>query len=282
MFAAVARAKLNLALHVTGVRPDGYHLLSSVVAFAEVGDRVTVTPAASLSLEVGGAFAGQLTGSAEDNLVWRTAMRLREVRGGMEGAAIRLRKNLPVASGIGGGSSDAAAAALLLNRLWRLGLSRERLADLLLPLGADIPLCLYGTPAIAEGIGERIAPLDSPPPFWVVLVHPGVAVATSEVFALYDRASPPPDRPIREEKHWLTLLRRCHNALEEPACRLAPVIREARAALTEDETCLLARMSGSGATCFGLYANPEAARAAAVRISARYPDWWVRIGGSLA
>lgn len=292
MLAAIARAKLNLALHITGIRPDGYHLLSSVVAFANYGDRIEVSPAEALSLHISGEFSQQLPGRVEDNLIWKAAARLRDAMGITGGAAIHLQKNLPVASGIGGGSSDAAAAALLLHDLWQLDLSRDGLAELLLPLGADIPMCLYGAPVLVEGIGEQVTPIYGLPPFGVVLVNPGVAVSTPEVFALYDslrhceEAKPTKQSSLadsgllrfarNDEPDWLELLRQCHNALQEPAGKLAPVIDDVLAELESAPECLLARMSGSGATCFGLFATEEQAIVAAARIRAHYPHWWVQ------
>lgn len=260
-----APAKVNLALHVTGRRDDGYHLLDSLVAFAGVGDRVTLRADTGLSLVIGGPRAADLP-SGDDNLVLRAARAM----GGA--AAITLEKVLPVASGIGGGSADAAATLRALARLGR-GLP----ADGGLSLGADVPVCLRGRAARMTGVGEHLAPL-SLPRGWLVLVNPGVALSTPAVFramARRDLAPLPATLP-----HWpdagalAGFLAGTRNDLEVPAITLAPVIAAVRAALQAQPDCLLARMSGSGATCFGLFAEEAAARAAADGIGARAPGWW--------
>jgi 4-diphosphocytidyl-2-C-methyl-D-erythritol kinase len=259
-----APAKLNLALHVTGRRGDGYHLLDSLVAFAGVGDRVTATPADRLTLEVTGPMGTGL--SYDDNLCLRAARAL-----GPKGAAITLEKNLPVASGIGGGSSDAAATLRALSRLWGVPLP----ADRGLSLGADLPVCLDPRPARMHGIGETVEPVTLPPAH-VVLVNPGVAVPTPAVFATLTRKDNPPLPPLPQLADaaalaaWLDSTR---NDLEGPATRLAPAIAEARAALAAQRDCLFARMSGSGATCFGLFAGAAAAARAAAAL--HHTGWWV-------
>jgi 4-diphosphocytidyl-2-C-methyl-D-erythritol kinase len=260
----VAPAKLNLALHVTGRRADGYHLLDSLVAFAGTGDRVTVAAADRLTLAVTGPMAAGL--ATDDNLCLRAARSL-----GPGGAAITLDKHLPVASGIGGGSSDAAATLRALARLWRVPLP----ADRGLSLGADVPVCLDPRPVRMQGIGETLAPVSLPPAH-VVLVNPGVAVPTPAVFAALDRKDNPPLPPLPPLPDaaalaaWLATTR---NDLEVPAIALAPIIAETRAAVAAQPGCLFTRMSGSGATCFGLFARPDAATAAALAL--RRHGWWV-------
>lgn len=274
----LAPAKLNLALHVTGIRTDGYHELSTLVAFAGIGDVLRVEAFDTLALEVSGPFAEAITDDARDNLVWKVAERLREVGGVTQGAHIHLEKHLPVASGIGGGSSDAATAAILLNDLWNLGYSDDALAALLLPLGADIPMCIYRKPALVGGIGERISSIDSILAMSLVLVNPGIVVSTPEIFRAYDRQG------IREssgiypfEGEWtVSRLKVLRNDLQPIAVETTPVIAEVLAALEESSGCLLARMSGSGATCFGIYPSDSAASEAAQIISRRCPQWWVR------
>jgi len=279
----LAPAKINLALHITATRADGYHEISSLVTFADFGDRITVTPARNLRLEVTGRFAHALGEAKEKNLVWRAATALQDAAGVRKGAAIQLEKSLPIASGIGGGSSDAATAALLLNDLWGLGLSKEALAKILLPLGADIPMCLHRKTALISGIGEKISPMPSIPALGVVLVNPGVEVSTSEVFGFYDKERPIASAEIAVSSHAGEMLERLallRNDLQEPAQRLCPVIGEVLEALLSTSGCLLSRMSGSGATCFGLYPDAEAAQKAAGELSRHHGSWWIAAGAT--
>ena len=266
---AFARAKINLALHVTGRRADGYHLLDSIVAFVDLGDRITVAPSDSLSLTLTGPFAAGL--SSKDNLVLRAARALHPTLG----AAITLEKNLPIASGIGGGSSDAAATLHALSRLWQQPLPAP---EAVLALGADVPVCLAGHPARLQGIGEKVAPLTLPQA-WLVLCNPGVALATAHVFAaLQSRANPPLDPPpaFRDAADLARYLHSQRNDLAAPACSLAPEITATLAALAAQPDCLLARMSGSGATCFGLFATATAAQSAARSLSRAHSTHWIR------
>lgn len=277
-----APAKVNLHLHVTGRRPDGYHLLDSLVVFAGIGDRLSVTPAETLSLTVNGPFAAGLDGEA-DNLVLRAARLLAECCGIAPVGALVLEKNLPVASGIGGGSADAAAALRLLCRHWAVDPGQEALFALGRRLGADVPACLLGCSAVMSGIGEVLAPVGTLPEFGIVLVNPGVAISTPEVFrARTGPFSPPLARPgtgWRTGADLIAWLRAGGNDLEAPALALAPAIGAVLQRLRQDPACQLARMSGSGATCFGLFASAEQAAEAAAGI--RGPGWWVW-GGSLA
>ncbi len=272
----LARAKVNLALHVTGQRSDGYHLLDSLVCFAEVGDTVSVEPADDLSLRIGGPMAGSLP-VAEDNLVLRAARVLAPGRG----ARITLIKRLPVASGIGGGSADAAAALLALADLWGVALPP---AEAVLALGADLPVCLAGRAARMRGIGELVEPLAAPlPEGWMALVNPGVGVSTPETFKRLARKDNPPlpELPALADLAALAdFLADQRNDLMPPALTLAPAIGAALTGLRAQAGCQLARMSGSGATCFGLFAEEAAARAAAAAM--QRPGWWsvaARIAG---
>jgi len=275
---AFAPAKVNLCLHVTGRRADGYHLIDSLVVFADVGDRVTVRASETTGLRVTGPRAGEVPRDGH-NLVLRAAA----LHDPPVAAAITLDKRLPVAAGLGGGSADAAACLLALSRL-----SGRALPDVasLARLGADLPVCVAGHPARMQGIGERIARLAGLPPFRLVLVHPGAAVATGAVYAALARHdnSPMPD-PLPSWPDaaalagWLAGQR---NDLEPPARAHAPAIDDALAALAACPGCLLARMSGSGATCFGLFAEAPAARAAAAQIAAARPDWWVAAAAPLS
>jgi 4-diphosphocytidyl-2-C-methyl-D-erythritol kinase len=265
---AFARAKINLALHVTGRRPDGYHLLDSLVAFVDVGDQITAEPATSLSLYLTGPKSAGL--SDTDNLVLRAARALHPNLG----ARITLDKHLPVASGIGGGSADAAATLHALSDLWSLPLPS---ADVLLGLGADVPVCLSGQSARMQGIGEQITPVTLPQ-VSVVLANPGVAVPTPQVFAALQSRSNPGLDPLPnlpDGAALATYLQTQRNDLELAACTIAPVIATTLAALHAMPDCLIARMSGSGATCFGLFSDPTAATAAAARLQASHPEWWI-------
>lgn len=266
---AFAPAKINLTLHVTGQRPDGYHLLDSLVAFADVGDTVRAEPADRLSLKIEGPFAHQLTPD-EDNLVLRAARLLDPDRG----AALTLIKRLPVASGIGGGSADAAAALRALSALWDLPLPEE---DRLIPLGADVPVCLRPRLTRMRGIGEVLDRLGPVPEFGLVLVNPGIEVLTPAVFkALAQKDNPPMDWSGQGPETWdgwIAWLACQRNDLEAPAIALAPVIGTVLDALRALPGCRLARMSGSGATCFALF-DPGATIDAGP-ISQRHPDWWV-------
>lgn len=275
--AAHAPAKVNLALHVTGRRDDGYHLLDSLVVFAQAGDRVTVRAANTDTFVISGPFANGLTADA-DNLVLRARDLLRGMAGETSAVAIRLEKNLPVASGIGGGSSDAAAALRALRALWNVSVSPARLANAALSLGADLPMCLVARPLIARGIGEAITPAKGLPALAMVLVNPGIAVPTPAVFrGLKRRDNPPlpplPKRPAFEElAGWL--MANTRNDLEASALAAVPAIADALGAL-RGEGAALARMSGSGATCFGLFASGGQAGKAAASIAAAYPSWYV-------
>ena len=276
-----APAKVNLHLHVLGRRRDGYHLLDSLVVFAGVGDRLSVSATDRLSLSVTGRFAAGLAGE-DDNLVLRAARVLAERAGVRAAASLVLEKNLPVASGIGGGSADAAAALRLLCRFWRLD---RGLADrVALGLGADVPACLAGAPALMSGIGEGLAAVTALPDVGIVLVNPGVAVATPVVFrtleGAFSEAARFPRRGWDDVGGLVDSLLDCRNDLEEPAIRLAPGIGEALRAVGQAPGCMLARMSGSGATCFGLFASAVAARAAAATIGR--DGWWSWGGGLMA
>lgn len=264
-----APAKVNLALHITGQRADGYHLLDSLVVFAGVGDRISARPADDLTLTITGAQAGNLP-VTDDNLCLRAAHAMGAA------AALRLEKMLPVSSGIGGGSADAAAVLRLLARM--TGRALPSAADVL-KLGADVPVCLSGRPTRMTGIGDGLHALAHPlPAAWLVLVNPAQAVSTPQVFRTLDKRdnAPMQDLPrlkcAAELAAWITMQR---NDMETAATRLLPVIGQVRTTLSAQPGCLVSRMSGSGATCFGLFADPLGAAAAARAIAARYPQWWV-------
>jgi 4-diphosphocytidyl-2-C-methyl-D-erythritol kinase len=280
---ALARAKINLFLHVGVRRTDGYHALASWAVFAALGDRLAAEQAEKLSLVIDGTFAAR-TPSGQDNLVLRAAQALRllaEERGVLlpSEARLRLTKLLPVASGVGGGSADAAAVLHLLNDLWTLGLDGRTLMQLGATLGSDIPVCIYNRSALMSGRGELIAPGPDLPSLPIVLCNPDVALPTADVFAALGarRGAALPDLPleIRDAAHLAAVLAPTGNDLEAPAMALSPLIGESLYALRAQEGALLARMSGSGATCFALFADEAAAETAALTLKRIRPNWWI-------
>jgi 4-diphosphocytidyl-2-C-methyl-D-erythritol kinase len=275
-----APAKVNLTLHVTGLREDGYHLLDTLVVFADVGDRLTLQDAGTGNLRLEGPEAGKLP-VLKGNLVSRQAAALPAFARRID---CTLYKALPVASGIGGGSADAAAfyrgAAALAPHAERAAiLAPERVAAQW-TIGADVPMCIHARPLRAQGIGDTFTFTNEMPVFSGVLVNPRVAVPTASVFkALQHKANTPMaavPRSDTDEAGVIDWLSRQRNDLQEPAARLVPDIAVVLAALEAQQACRLARMSGSGATCFGLFDTREAARLAASNISREHPHWWVR------
>lgn len=287
MIAIPAPAKINLTLHVLGRRADGYHVLESLVAFASIHDMVRAKDADALTLTVDGPTAQDLAANLQgDNLVLRAARRLAEAADiGAPAAALALHKTLAVAGGIGGGSADAAAALLALAKLWRLEMSETALAALALPLGADLPVCLASRPMHMAGIGEQLVPAPAMPPLGVLLVNPRVALPTADVFralnGLFGAASPIVYR-ADDAASLLDALARGRNDLEAPARRLAPVVGELLEVLKELPGARLARMSGSGATCFALFDDETAARAAEAVLRAGARGWWSAAGRLIA
>ena len=272
-----APAKINLDLCITGRRLDGYHELDSLVVFGPPADRLILEPADRLDLRLAGPFAGALA-EVPDNLVLRAARRVAARAGRPAGARITLEKNLPVAAGLGGGSGDAAATLRGLNRLWRLGLGTRELEPLARELGADVPVCLGGRAARMRGIGERLEAAPGLPPIPLLLVNPGRPLPTAAVFGALGPLPPPVPNlgpPPSEHAALVRWLRARANHLEAPACRLEPAIGAVLATLAAEPGCELARMSGSGATCFGLFADPAALAAAAARLRRARPGWWL-------
>ena len=312
-FTELAPAKINLYLHVTDKRDDGYHLLDSLVAFATVGDRVTVKPAQGLTLTITGPYASAVP-NGPDNLVLKAANLLAQHAGRAANAHITLEKNLPVASGIGGGSADAAATLRALVKLWALELPDEHIrhaADhvghdtgtrraletlftlwrddldedmmgaIALELGADVPVCLEGRTVFMGGIGEDLHLPPRLPTVWLVLVNCGVAQSTPAVFQARtgDFSAPArfTDSP-GDAAELAKVLGARTNDLAAPAIALTPSIQDVLDAVQGLDGCLLARMSGSGATCFGLFATKETAESAAQNLRGDHPDWWVKAG----
>jgi 4-diphosphocytidyl-2-C-methyl-D-erythritol kinase len=277
-----APAKINLTLTVLGRRSDGYHELASLVTFASIADWLTLSPGAAARVLVSGPFASDIAGP---NLVERALQLVAQRAPSLRLGEVALEKNLPVAAGLGGGSADAAA---VLRALRRANPSAPdcRWPNIAAALGADVPACLFGRTAIVRGIGERLAPLAPPnrlPPLAAVLANPGVALATKRVFAALsaparanETAMAALARGITGLSDVLELMRTCGNDLERPAIRLAPVIGEVKAELAALEGCRIAALSGSGATCFGLFDEHAAAERGAARLAARRPGWWVR------
>lgn len=274
-----APAKLNLFLHVGDQRADGYHALQSLVAFAEVGDVLEIAPASELSLSITGPFAAQIPRGG-GNLVLKAARALSEEFSPTQlGASIALEKNLPVAAGLGGGSADAAATLRALNRLWALGRSEDQLIELAQTLGSDVPACVLSRPCWMEGRGERVWPTSTLPPLDLILVNPGILLATDSVFATLNArtGTSAMEPPGRIEKLWdlVAYLEDSGNDLEAPATHLQPDIDHVLEALHHEPGCVFAQMSGSGATCFGLFNDREYAEGGAGRIAQDHPHWWV-------
>lgn len=275
-----APAKLNLFLHVGDKRPDGYHALQSLVAFSDAGDVLEFAPASDLSLTVSGSFAAQVPRGAT-NLVLKAARALSErFSAAPLGAEIALEKHLPVAAGLGGGSADAAAVLRALNLLWSLGRSEDELVELARTLGSDVPACVLSRSCWMEGRGEQVSDTLPLPPLDMVLVNPGVALPTEGVFAALNArtGTSAMEPPGRIETVWdlVTYLEDAGNDLEAPATRLQPVIDDVLEALHHEPACVFAQMSGSGATCFGLFQDRDYALGAAERLALDHPGWWVR------
>ena len=272
---ALAPAKINLALHITGRRGDGYHALDTLAVFTGYGDRIHIEPAGEDRFCLSGPMASGLDAGGA-NLVTRARDLLRTVRY-FPPVSIRLEKNLPVASGIGGGSSDAAATLRALDAAFSLGLDVADLAAIAAPLGADLPMCVHGLPLRASGIGEVVRPLKGFPSLAIVLVNPGEYVSTPDVFrALQSRDNPPLPAPdglgtAGQVVEWLASTR---NDMQDAAIGICPAIVQALEAL-EGERPLFSRMSGSGATCFALFEDERAAEKAARTIAAAHPAWFV-------
>lgn len=284
-----ARAKVNLTLRVLGRRADGYHDLESLVVFADCADTLTLTPGAQLSLATGGPGA-QDCGEMSDNLVVRVALLLAERIPGLALGRFTLDKHLPVAAGIGGGSADAAAALRLLARANSIAIDDPRIVGVARDTGADIPVCLASKTCTMTGVGENLAMLDVPP-MPCVMVNPRVGVATKDVFTALGLGKGEflagagdvmlsPGWPVdgASFNEWIDAIGHGTNDLERPALKVEPVVGDVLSALRETEGVRLARMSGSGATCFGIYQTTEDALQAAKTIAQTQPGWWVHAG----
>jgi 4-diphosphocytidyl-2-C-methyl-D-erythritol kinase len=276
-----APAKVNLALHITGRRSDGMHLLDSLVVFAGEGDLIRAVPdtAGAITTATEGPFGEALTEALKaggDNIVLKAAQALR--RPAREGVKIVVNKRLPLAAGIGGGSADAAATLRLLSRLWTGGNERG-LEGIAARLGADVPMCLLSVPLRAQGTGDKLTPVAGMPALPLVLVNPGVPLSTAQVFKNLTRTDnrPLPEIPraFKSVFELVIWLRQTWNGLDDAARTEAKSIKPVLQVLEADPDCLLARMTGSGPTCFGIFASPGAAHRAAVRLRIGRPEWWV-------
>lgn len=280
-----APAKVNLSLQIKGRRLDGYHELVSLVAFATVGDQLNGRKTSSgLNLEVAGANGQALKDDVprlDDNILIQAARALQREVGADHGADLSLEKNLPVAAGIGGGSADAAAALRLLCSLWDLTIAPQQLAKIALRLGADVPVCLAGHATLMSGIGEVLSPKIDLPPMPCVLINPRVSVPTGKVFARLKAPLLGDEEAIICPQEFLTLEALCRwlechpNDLEAPAREIEPIISDVLSLLSHTGAPRLTRMSGSGATCFGLYETQEDADQAAAEMKVQQPNWWI-------
>lgn len=281
-FSLDAPAKINLFLHVTGRRDDGYHLLQSIVVFAAAADNLTFTRHDSLFIDTQGYFGGDV-GDLRSNLVYKAALALAQEYDYVPTGQITLQKNLPVASGMGGGSSDAATTLRGLCRLWGLFEENSRLERLAAQLGADVPACLYRRPVWIEGVGDKMMRMQDMPDMHLVLVTPPVQTPTPEVFKRFaQRFSGRYSAPIKFAgrrktlQEWIADLRLYRNDLTDAAIEVSPDIRTVLAAIAATPNCHIARLSGSGATCFGIYDNAAAALAAVNKLRLEHPHWWIK------
>ncbi|SCB19618.1 4-(cytidine 5'-diphospho)-2-C-methyl-D-erythritol kinase [Rhizobium multihospitium] len=286
-----APAKINLALHVTGRRADGYHLLDMLVSFARHGDRLFFRASEDDDFSLSGRFGPLLSADAEagDNLVLKARDLLRQAANsaGFDAppAHIHLEKNLPIASGIGGGSADAAATLRGLMQLWRITLPDATVKTIALKLGADVPMCLASQPLVARGIGEAIDLLPGFPAFAMVLGNPLVGVSTSDVFRQLTRKDNPPllfpSQMPQGHGEWIDTIKTLRNDLEPPARSICGEI-SALSSLIDSQAPIMTRMSGSGATCFGIFTNIEQATAAAASLHRQRPDWYFQVTETIA
>lgn len=271
----LAPAKLNLFLHITGRRPDGYHLLQSLFVFTAFGDDIVIEPTNELTLTIDGDFYKTLSSEPiEKNLVYRAAELLRKKFHISKGARIHITKNIPVGAGLGGGSSDAAAVLKGLNILWDLQLSTEALCEIGLSLGADVPSCIVAKPTIISGIGEIIQPTTLPfTSSWVLLVNPNKPLSTQKVFQEYKKNNNP-FSVVMDNTHDT---KQYHNDLEPVAIHLLPEIQEILDQLSNQPGCIMARMSGSGPTCFALFMDSLPAEQAEKKLRMRFPTYWTQL-----
>lgn len=270
MITEFAPAKINLSLHVTGKRPDFYHTLDSLIVFADIGDEIEIAHAPEFTFQIKGPFAQGLENNS--NLAVKAARMMAEKFGKDLNIALTLTKNLPVAAGIGGGSSDAAATLRALQKHWDI---TEDIADIALKLGADVPVCLKNKPQRVRGIGEKLEPFACPP-LNILLINPQKPCSTKDVFVHFKNA-------FKEEIQIpetvdIAFLKTLDNDLTEAAAQIVPNIKNILEILEQQKKCALTRLSGSGATCFGLFDTPQDAQTAAKAVQKENPDWWIKAG----
>ena len=272
-----APAKLNLFLQITGKRADGYHLIESLAGFTDFGDWVEVSDAPELALLIDGPFAALLQGDNNNNLVLKAARALQRHCRITRGAHIHLHKAIPIGAGLGGGSSDAAAALKTLIELWQLSIPEPELHTIALSLGSDVPVCLLQKTAWISGIGEQVLPVAMMVECWVLLVNPNIPLLTADVYQKFSGVFSPASQPlasISSLNHLVGIMQSRHNALEAPAISLLPAIAGILSALRSTDGCRIARMSGSGATCYALYDSQAQAQRAAEMMQV---GWWAQV-----
>ena len=275
MISMLAPAKVNLYLHVVGKRTDGYHLLDSLFVFADYGDKITIEPDDHLSLTI---LNSDLS-CGEDNIIIKATRKLADFLGKEPNVQIVLEKNLPIASGIGGGSTDAAATLLGLIQLWQVQIEKTDLMKIALELGADVPSCIEKIPVQVSGIGEKLAPAPAVPKLPMILVNPNKPVSTPMIFKtrapVFSEAMPFVE-PVKEIDEFIDELKKRHNDLQPTACQIEPAVQDVLNELFACPLTLFNQMSGSGGTCFGLFKTSIDAEKTADLIKSRHPDWWVQ------
>ncbi len=280
LISASAPAKVNLTLQVLGRRRDGYHLLDSLVAFADVGERVSVRHSDAVELSISGAMAGDI--QAHNNLVLSADAAVRRISPALPKLHYELKKCIPIAAGLGGGSADAAAVLRILSAMGYGPKSQEDLVSLALGLGADVPVCIDCVPARMSGVGENIRRFSNWPEVFCILVNPRIPVSTKEVFGALnlgpgEMVNQSEFMPLTDDRHDLEqMIIDGRNDLEDAACKLVPGIASILSTIGLTRGCLAARLSGSGASCFGLYRNLCEAEVAGADLAAAHPDWWIR------
>ena len=276
----LAAAKINLDLLITGRRDDGYHLLDSLVVFADIGDELTAEASDGLSLEISGPFSGDLQ-NPEDNLIIKAATLMCEEMSVEPNIKFHLVKNVPVSSGIGGGSADAAAALKLTIEKLSLNVEKDKLAEFALKLGADVPVCLKSSACIMRGIGEDITEINLKSSAYILLINPGISVSTPEVFKRSDELRVSFDEKRQKYVNDINFtfildrLKESRNSLQLAACNIEVKIKQVLNEISQTEDVLMSRMSGSGTTCFGLYKTKESCQKAAIKIKESHKKWWV-------
>jgi 4-diphosphocytidyl-2-C-methyl-D-erythritol kinase len=280
MIGMLAPAKINLFLHINGKRADGYHTLQSLIFFGDIGDRVMVEVATQNSLTASGVYAEFLP-PPSDNLMMKALEALQQCEPRTPPLRIQLKKNLPIASGMGGGSADAAALLRAAQALSEHAVPEELLQKLLLSLGAEMPVCYASKPSLVQGMGDKVSHWPDLPEWGIVLVNPNVALPTQEAFAAMEPMEFLSAREFvipRHAEEWEVLAMHTQNNMTAAAIRRVPAVASVLGVLDAIPECFVARMSGSGATCFGLFKHREMALAAAQALSAEYPEWWVKAG----